>query len=164
MWTEEREQGWREGGVDRVEESYPRAFPHFTNTPRQMPLTSVWGTILPWPHFSEQLCWRLWRGVLGQASAPTAKSRVRARQARPERHGRTEQRVPSGGTSAPLRTPWRVCSVLGRSVPRSEEKSQEGTERAWPPRQGACVPDKLQFYEKIRDTDRPGSQSCGLGL
>lgn len=33
--------------------------------------------------------------------------------------------------------------TLAREFPGSDEKPQEGTERAWPPRQGDCVPDKL---------------------
>ena len=43
-------------------------------------------------------------------------------------------------------------------------KTQQRPQDWWPPRQGDRVPDKSHFYDKKRDTERPGSQRHGLGL
>lgn len=51
---------------------------------------------------------------------------------------------------------------LEHQVLASHQQTQEGTERAWPPCQGHQVPDKLYFHDKAHDTERPGSQRCGL--
>lgn len=142
-------------------------------------------TILPFPHFTKWLFGRLW-STRSHTNKSCQGQGVRGGRdhADCEGQGRTQgpgRRTKKNGPFAPSRCLlavltlrpglWglaaagkhpRFCSVLG---PCSQHlvKDRGNSKTLAPPLQGDCVPDTLCFYDKIHDTERVGSQRCGLG-
>lgn len=110
----------------------------------------------------EVRCWLSCQWTLPRARGQpehqgTGRNRGSFREERPSHPSRRGQALQG-------KHPGGFTLSLAREFPRSDEKSQKGTQRAWPPRQGDRVPDKLHFYDKKHDTERLGSQRHGLGL
>lgn len=87
------------------------------------------------------------------------RAEVRARRAPPEPVGQRRTEGPLRGT--PLPTPWRACSVLGPSLPRSDEKPQEGTGRAWPLLRGTVYLINCIFTIKCMSLRGQGAKDVG---